>query len=55
MESGKSDKKSCSLDDRTYSHDAEVCESGKCMICKDGEWVETEDLFPPKESGIFSP
>jgi len=42
----------CSYKGHTYGHDSEVCGDGKCMICKDGNWEETTDLFPPKETGI---
>ncbi len=48
-------KNTCSYMGNTYAHDAEVCGDGKCMICKDGKWEDASDLFPPKESGIFSP
>jgi|WetSurSiteA1Bulk_404760.scaffolds.fasta_scaffold18263_3 hypothetical protein len=48
-------KNTCSYEGETYHHDAEFCADGKCMICKDGRWEETKDLFPPKESAILSP
>jgi hypothetical protein len=50
-----SERKSCAYEGTLYSDDAEVCAEGKCMICQDGEWQETTELFPPKKSGIFSP
>jgi hypothetical protein len=51
----KSETKSCAMDGRIYSDDAEVCAEGRCMICRDGDWQETQDLFPPKKSGILAP
>lgn len=50
-----SEYNSCSFKGRTYSHDAEVCDDKKCMVCNDGKWEDAYDLFPPKKSGIFSP
>ena len=49
------EKQSCSFQGRSYSDDSEVCDNEKCMICDDGNWVQSTDLFPPKKSGIFSP
>ena len=51
----RSSKSGCSFKDHLYPHDSEVCREGKCMICNDGKWEETDELFPPKTSGIFSP
>ncbi len=51
----RSDYKSCIYQERMYHHDSEVCTESSCMICKDGSWEETTDLFPPKKSGILSP
>ncbi len=51
----RSDYKSCMSNEQIYPHDSEVCTGSSCMICNDGNWQETKDLFPPKKSGILSP
>jgi hypothetical protein len=50
-----SEQNSCSFHGRNYSHDSEVCTDEECMICNDGKWENSSDLFPPKESGLLSP
>ncbi len=51
----ESESNSCSLYDRNYPHDSHVCAEKTCMICNNGKWEETTDLFSPKRSGILSP
>jgi hypothetical protein len=36
-------KKECTHRGEDYAHDSEVCESGRCMRCNDGEWEETDE------------
>jgi len=31
----------CEFDSKTYFSGAEVCDSMKCMVCKDGKWAVT--------------
>lgn len=51
----RSDKSGCLFEGRLYPHDSEVCTGTLCMICRDGDWEETTELFPSKDSGILAP
>jgi hypothetical protein len=31
-----------------FPHDTEVCDNGKCMICKDGIFEDYPEPHPPK-------
>lgn len=45
-----SEKKSCTYEDKIYSHESEVCEEKNCIICNDGIWEERVEIFPPRKS-----
>ena len=46
--SSSSIKRTCSYADMVFPHDTEVCDNGKCMICKDGVFEDYQDPRPPK-------
>ncbi|MGA2226759.1 MAG: hypothetical protein ABSH41_20165 [Syntrophobacteraceae bacterium] len=35
------EKKSCHFDKIYYPDGAEECTEGFCLVCKDGQWVDT--------------
>ena len=35
------EKKSCQSDDSVYHDGSKVCCEGYCLVCKDGQWVDT--------------
>lgn len=39
-------RKDCSHGEITYTHGAELCMLDKCLICKDGEWLEKKIYGP---------
>jgi hypothetical protein len=45
MERKDEGTRSCSFEGREYVHAEKMCLSSKCVECRDGEWVETEDIF----------
>lgn len=34
------EKKSCELEEQSFSHGTELCFGDICMTCEDGEWEE---------------
>ncbi len=34
------EEKTCTYLGSTYLEGQEVCEADKCMVCRDGEWVD---------------
>ncbi|MDR3570392.1 MAG: hypothetical protein P4L43_20400 [Syntrophobacteraceae bacterium] len=46
--SGSSVKKPCPYQDMVFPHEVEICDNGKCMICKDGRLEDYADPRSPK-------
>jgi hypothetical protein len=40
------DPKACVLENKLYPHGSDECIKGKCMICRDGDWLERIDVCP---------
>lgn len=38
----KHDKDSCLYQGRVYSENEQICGEGICIVCKNGDWEETE-------------
>lgn len=38
------DPKGCMFEDKLYPHASDQCIKGKCMICRDGNWLERVDV-----------
>jgi hypothetical protein len=36
------EKESCRLGDSVYSDGSKVCTEGYCLVCSEGQWVDTE-------------
>ncbi len=37
----RNEKQSCRRDDSEYSDGSKVCCEGYCLVCSDGQWVDT--------------
>jgi hypothetical protein len=48
-------KRTCSYAGMVFPHDMEVCDKGKCMICKDGAFENYPEPRPPKYGLHVSP
>jgi hypothetical protein len=33
----------CTFEGRRFAHEAEFCDSGKCMRCNDGKWEDIDE------------
>ena len=44
------DLKECDMNGELFPNGSQVCSRGKCLVCVDGEWIDTDNkLACPKE------
>ncbi len=46
--SSLTEKNACPYGQRVFPHGVEICDQGKCMVCKDGKLEDYADPRPPK-------